>query len=88
VKLVSPIGGAPGGSGNQSTSLYKFARMAAHPKFVWIFNANYDGTIIYNDPVDRTGRAFPNFFSNNLNRKINIHKLFQEQMENFKNLFQ
>jgi hypothetical protein len=25
--------------------------MAAFPKFVWVFNANYDGTIIYNDPV-------------------------------------
>jgi hypothetical protein len=27
------------------------ARLALHPKFVWVFNANYDGTIIYNDPV-------------------------------------
>jgi hypothetical protein len=24
---------------------------AAHPKFVWVFNANCDETIIYNDPV-------------------------------------
>jgi hypothetical protein len=51
VKLVSPIGGAPGGSGNLSTSLSTLARLAGHPKFVWVFNANYDGTIFYNDPV-------------------------------------
>jgi hypothetical protein len=51
VRLVSPIGGAPGGSGNLSTSLSNVARLAAHPKFVWVFNANYDGTIFYNDPV-------------------------------------
>jgi hypothetical protein len=49
VKLVSPIGGAPGGSGNLSTSLSTLARLAGHPKFVWVFNANYDGTIFYND---------------------------------------
>jgi hypothetical protein len=48
VRLVSPIGGDPGGSGNLSN----VARLAAHPKFVWVFNANYDGTIIYNDPVE------------------------------------
>jgi hypothetical protein len=36
--------GAPGGSGNLSSSLSNVARLAAHPKFVWIFNANYDGT--------------------------------------------
>jgi hypothetical protein len=30
VKLVSPIGGAPGGSGNLSTSLSNVARLAAH----------------------------------------------------------
>jgi hypothetical protein len=51
VRLVSPIGGATGGSGNLFTSLSNVARLAAHPKFVWVFNANYDGTIIYNDPV-------------------------------------
>jgi hypothetical protein len=34
-----------------STSLSNVARLAAHPKFVWVLNANYDGTIIYNDPV-------------------------------------
>jgi hypothetical protein len=51
VRLVSPIGGAPGGSGNLSTSLSNVAKLAAHPKFVWVFNANYDGTIFYNDPV-------------------------------------
>jgi hypothetical protein len=48
VSLVSPIGG---GSGNLSTSLSNVAKLAAHPKFVWVFNANYDATIIYNDPV-------------------------------------
>jgi hypothetical protein len=46
VRLVSPIGSAAGGSGNLSTSLSNFARLAAHPKFVWLFNANYDGTFI------------------------------------------
>jgi hypothetical protein len=51
VRLVSPIGGAPGGSGNLSISLSNVARLAAHPKFVWVFNANYDATIFYNDPV-------------------------------------
>jgi hypothetical protein len=48
---ISPIGGATGSSGNLSTSLSNVARLAAHPKFVWVFNANCDGTIIYNDPV-------------------------------------
>jgi hypothetical protein len=51
VRLVSPIDGATGGSGKLFTSLSNVARVAAHPKFVWVFNANYDGTIIYNDPV-------------------------------------
>jgi hypothetical protein len=37
--------------GNLSTSLSNVARVAAHPKFVWVFNANYDAIIIYNDPV-------------------------------------
>jgi hypothetical protein len=50
---VSPIGGATGGSGNLSISLSNVARLAAHPKFVWVFNTNYDGTIIYNDPVQK-----------------------------------
>jgi hypothetical protein len=53
VRLISPIGSATGGSGNlsslKSTSLSNVARLAAHPKFVWVFNANCDGTIIYND---------------------------------------
>jgi hypothetical protein len=40
-----------GGSGNLSTSVSNVARPAAHRKFVWVFNANCDGTIIYNDPV-------------------------------------
>jgi hypothetical protein len=39
------------GSGNRSTSLSNVRRLAAHPKFVWNFNANCDGTIIYNVPV-------------------------------------
>jgi hypothetical protein len=74
VRLVSPIGGATGGSGNLSTilgttntrhipffitisvrcpdfNLSNVARLPAHPKFVWVFHANCDGTIIYNDPV-------------------------------------
>jgi hypothetical protein len=50
VRLVSWIGGATGGSGNLS-SLSNVARLAAHQKFVWVFNANCDGAIIYNDPV-------------------------------------
>jgi hypothetical protein len=49
VRLVLPVGGATGGSGNLSTSLSNVARLAAHPQFVWVFNANYDGTIIYNE---------------------------------------
>jgi hypothetical protein len=48
---MSEVGGATGGSGNLSTSLSNVARLAAHPKFVWVFNASYDGKIIYNDPV-------------------------------------
>jgi hypothetical protein len=51
VRLASPIGGATGGSGNLFTSLSNVAKQVAHPKFVWVFNANCDGTIIYNDPV-------------------------------------
>jgi hypothetical protein len=30
--------------------LSNVARQAAHPKFVWVFNANCDGTVIHNDP--------------------------------------
>jgi hypothetical protein len=59
VRLVSPIGSAAGGSGNLSTSLSNVARLAAHPKFVWVFNANYDGTIIYNDPVENSLLILP-----------------------------
>jgi hypothetical protein len=36
------------------------AKLAAHPKFVWVFNANCDGTIIYNDPVVRKQKALQN----------------------------
>jgi hypothetical protein len=36
-------------SGNLSTSLSNVASLAAHPKLVWVFNANCDGTIIYNE---------------------------------------
>jgi hypothetical protein len=43
---VSPKGSAAGGNGNLSTSLSNVARLAAHPKFVWVFNASDDGTII------------------------------------------
>jgi hypothetical protein len=45
--VSSPIGS----SVNLSTSLSNVAKLAAHPKFVWVFNANCDGTVIYNDPV-------------------------------------
>jgi hypothetical protein len=31
--------------------LSNVTKLAAHAKFVWVFNANCDGTIIYNDPV-------------------------------------
>jgi hypothetical protein len=48
---VSPVGSAASGSVNLSTSLSNVAKLTAHPKFVWVFNANCDGTIIYNDPV-------------------------------------
>ncbi|KAJ3636627.1 hypothetical protein MTP99_000152 [Tenebrio molitor] len=48
---LSPIDGATGSSGNLSTSLSNVARLPAHPKFVWVFNANCDGTITYNDPI-------------------------------------
>jgi hypothetical protein len=69
VRLASPIGGATGGSGNLSTSLSNVAKQAAHPKFVWVFNANCDGTIIYNDPVD----SWLQFY---VNIKITIPKKF------------
>jgi hypothetical protein len=46
VRLVSPIGD---GSANLSTSLSNVASLTAHPTFVWVFNASYDGTIIYNE---------------------------------------
>jgi hypothetical protein len=49
--IVPPIGSDIGGSGNLSTSLSNVAMLAADPKFVWVFNANCDGTIIYNKPV-------------------------------------
>jgi hypothetical protein len=51
VRLASPIGSAAGGSVNLSTSFSNVAKLAAYPKVVWVFKANYDGTIIYNDPV-------------------------------------
>jgi hypothetical protein len=48
VRLVSPIGGATGGSGNLSSTIFSnVTTLAAHLKFVWVFNANCDGTIIY-----------------------------------------
>jgi hypothetical protein len=46
-----PIGGATGGGRNLFTSLSNVARLAEHPKLVWVFNANFDGTIIYNNHV-------------------------------------
>jgi hypothetical protein len=49
VRSVLPIGGATGGSGNLSTSLPNVASLAAHSKFVWVFNTNCDGIIIYNE---------------------------------------
>jgi hypothetical protein len=62
VRLVSPIGGATGGSGNLSTSLSNAAKLAAHPKLVWVFNANYDGTIIY-DPIYKNSFHSPSYES-------------------------
>jgi hypothetical protein len=47
--LVPPIRGAISSNGNLSISLSNVGRLAAHPKFVWVFNANCDRTIIYND---------------------------------------
>jgi hypothetical protein len=63
VRLASPIGSAAGGSVNLSTSLSNVAKLAAHPKFVWVFNANCDGTIIYNDPVYGTRKMKPRLIS-------------------------
>jgi hypothetical protein len=60
VRLTSPIGGATDGSVNLSTSLSNVAKQAAHPKFVWVFNANCEGTIIYNDPVEMLSVAVYN----------------------------
>jgi hypothetical protein len=51
VRLALPIGSAAGGSVNLSTTLSNVAKVAAVPKFVCVFNANCDGTIIYNDAV-------------------------------------
>jgi hypothetical protein len=51
ITRVRPISAATGGSENLSASLSNVARLAAHPKFVWAFNANCDGTITYNDLV-------------------------------------
>jgi hypothetical protein len=63
VRLASLIGSAAGSSGNLSTGLSNVAKLAAHSKFVWIFNANCDGTIIYNDPVfSRRFRRMENQF--------------------------
>jgi hypothetical protein len=78
VRLVSPIGGTTGGNGNPATSLSNVARVAAHSKFVWVFNANYDGTIIYNDPVHtltmtQIWTLFVSTLSNNLVGKISTH---------------
>jgi hypothetical protein len=52
--MSETIGSAAGGSVNLS-NLSNVAKLAAHPIFVWVFNANCDGTIIYNDPVLCTG---------------------------------
>jgi dTDP-4-dehydrorhamnose reductase len=57
VRLALPIGGVTGGSGNLFTSLSNIAKQAAHPKFVWVSNANCDWTIIYNDPVEAVLRT-------------------------------
>jgi hypothetical protein len=40
VRVVSSIGGDTGGTENLSASLSNVARLAAHPKFVWVFNAS------------------------------------------------
>jgi hypothetical protein len=74
VRLISPIGDATGGNGNLSTSLSNVARLVAHPKFVWVFNANCDGTIIYNDPVQIMkwflGRGGKNTVSGRINTEL------------------
>jgi esterase/lipase superfamily enzyme len=67
VRLASPIGSAAGGSVNLSTSLPNVAKLAAHSKFVWVFNGNCDGTIIYNDPVEYFTAIVHN---------ITIHRLY------------
>jgi hypothetical protein len=59
VRLVSPIGGDTGVCGNLFTSLSNVARLAAHPKFVWVFNANSDGAIIYNKDLSSTVPLYP-----------------------------
>jgi hypothetical protein len=52
--------------------LSNVARLAAHQKFVWVFNADCNGTIIFNDPVQykasigdifQTSRLISLFFS-------------------------
>jgi hypothetical protein len=44
VRLVSLTGGATGGSGNLFTSLSNVARVAAHPKFVWVCREGRPGS--------------------------------------------
>jgi hypothetical protein len=51
VKLVSPIGGDTGGSGNLSGNLSNVAGLATHPKFVWFSTPTAMGRMIYNNPV-------------------------------------
>jgi hypothetical protein len=53
VRLVSSIGGVPGGSGNLSTSLSNVARLAAHPKLCGFSTPTAMGQsfVFYNNPV-------------------------------------
>jgi hypothetical protein len=78
VRLASPIGSAAGGSVNLSTSLSNVAKLAAHSKFVWVFNDNCDGTCIcieysLRESVSaqgREGRGFDSDPRRNLKKKL------------------
>jgi hypothetical protein len=76
VRLVSPIGGDAGGS----ASLSNVARLGAHPKICVVFNANLDGTIIYNNPVQKCTIRDKNMASSTV-QKFRIFSLASEVHE-------